>query len=246
METPFGALCRKIDADKYSLIYEGKSTKITDKTMAEIQTMYTLESKKILFALTVKGYESVCGSILIRSEHFKLFLIQTNGGGSPFTRKFKTIQKLDLFLYVNNKFVYVDRNQRKQMTHLYLDVLLQRCNLERETIKNSLAIAAFAPNEYAYHLMRKTPGYMAVVSGEAIHVMKCLPTEVTIKHGDKCYNLRQVERNNETYFLTPRTHILLKKGTQVTGNLRSRLITRLEPLGIRYPHDQFLQFSQQS
>ena len=47
--------------------------------------------------------------------------------------------------------------------------------------------------------MHETPGYMAVVSGEVIHVMKCVPTELTIKHGEECYNQLQVERKNETY-----------------------------------------------
>lgn len=209
----------RCNTDRYSLIYEGKSTKVSDKTMLEAQALYTLESKEITFALTVKGFENVCGNKLIRTEHPKLVLLETsNGFSSPFSRKFNTVQNLDLFMYVNNKFVYTDRHQRKQMTELYMDVVQQRCNLERETIKNSLAIASFAPDEYAYHLMKETPGYTSVVSGEVIHVMKCVPVEVQVMHGEECYTQLQVSWKNSTYFLTPRTHILLKRGTQVTCN----------------------------
>ena len=64
--------------------------------------------------------------------------------------------------------------------------------------------------------MHVTAGCMAVVSGKVIHVTKCVPTELSIKHGEESYN--QVERNNETYFLNPRTHILLKNGMQVNCN----------------------------
>ena len=79
---------------------------------------------------------------------------------------------------------------------------------------NSLSIATRSPDEFAYHLM-KGPGYMAVVGGEVVHIIKCVPVEVTVQHGKNCYAELQVSRNNVTYFLTPRTHILKLKGTQV-------------------------------
>ena len=184
--------------------------------------MYSLESKEMTFALTVKGHEKLCGHTLIRTEHPKLIVLETKDG-SPFKRKFHIVQNLDLFLYINSKFVYIERHQKKQITQLYRDFVLQRCN-KNETIKNALAISINSPEQIggpnmqiAYNLM-KGPGYMAVVSGEVIHLMKCVATEVKIKNGTECYAQLQVERNNETMFLTPRTRILLKRGVQVNCN----------------------------
>ena len=52
---------------------------------------------------------------------------------------------------------------RSQMKQLYRDVLTQKCNLERPTLKNTLTIVTQAPDEFAYDLM-KGPGYMAIIS----------------------------------------------------------------------------------
>ncbi|KAL7300086.1 hypothetical protein TKK_0007094 [Trichogramma kaykai] len=67
--------------------------------------------------------------------------------------------------------------------------------------------------------MAKGPGYMALNAGEVIHILKCIPVEVRLQHGEHCYAELQVSRGNSTYFLTPKTHILKKKGTQVGCNM---------------------------
>ena len=64
----------------------------------------------------------------------------------------------------------------------------------------------------------KGPGYMAVVAGEVVHIVKCIPVEVAVEHGANCYTELQVTRENHTYFMTPRTHILKTKGTQISCN----------------------------
>ena len=69
---------------------------------------------------------------------------------------------MDIFTYVNSKFVYVERHIRTEMTRLYRDVMLQRCTLEREVFKNTLALATHAPDEFAFQLMKR-PGYTTVI-----------------------------------------------------------------------------------
>ena len=64
----------------------------------------------------------------------------------------------------------------------------------------------------------KGPGYMAVVAGEVVHIVKCIPVEVAVEHGANCYTELQVTRENHTYFKTSRTHILKTKGTQISCN----------------------------
>jgi hypothetical protein len=103
------------------------------------------------------------------------------------------------------------------MTQLYRDVLTQRCNLEQQILKNALTVAAQIPDEFAYHLM-KGPGYMAVVAGEVVHIIKCIPVEVRIRRTQECYHQLPVVKANQSYYLSPRTHILLKTGTQLDCN----------------------------
>lgn len=94
---------------------------------------------------------------------------------------------------------------------------MQQCNLERQALQNSLAIATQSPDIFAYHMM-KGPGYMALVAGEVIHIVKCVPVEVKVIHTNECYQQLAVSWDNRTYFLAPQTHILLKQGTQITCN----------------------------
>ena len=144
-----------------------------------------------------------------------MFIFETNKDSTFAHSQKTTVANLDIFAYINSKFVYVEKHIRTQLKYLYRDVVYQRCNLERETLKNSLTIATQAPDEFAFNLM-KGPGYMAVVAGEVVHIVKCIPVEVIVEHGDYCYTELQVSRENKTYFLTPRTHILKRKGTQIS------------------------------
>ena len=111
----------------------------------------------------------------------------------------------------------IEKHIRTQISQLYRNVLLQQCNLEQKILKNALALATHSPDAFAYHVMQG-PGYMALLAGEVIHIVKCVPVEVKLALTQECYDQLPVIRNNITYFLTPRTHILLRQGTQVTCN----------------------------
>ena len=103
------------------------------------------------------------------------------------------------------------------MTQIYFDILHQQYKVEQNIIKSSLALATIAPDLVAYNLM-KGPGYMAMTAGEVIHIMKCIPMEVKVAHSNKCYMELKITYQNQTLFLTPRTHILTKRGTTVQCN----------------------------
>ena len=86
----------------------------------------------------------------------------------------KDIVNFDLATYTNSKFVYVERHIGTQMNNLYVKIMRQKCEIERKTIQNSLALASLAPDEFAYTVMKK-PGYLARVVGEVVHVIRCQP-----------------------------------------------------------------------
>ena len=203
--------------DHYSFLYEGYANKIVDYFGEQDSIVYSLTTQDITFALTSKAEESVCGYKIIRTEHPKLVIFETVKGESFVKPEKIAISNLDIFAYVNSKFVYVEKHVRSQIGYLYQDVVIQRCNLERETLKNALAIATQAPDQFAYNLM-KGPGYMAVAAGEVVHIVKCVPVEVKVEHGEECFAELQVTRQNRTYYMTPRTHILKDHGISVSCN----------------------------
>lgn len=203
--------------DQYSILYEGRANKMVDHDIYNPQTIYTVNKGEVTFALNTKSSEYICGYLILKTEHPKLFIFETQLGTSFVKNTKIAISNLDLFAYVNSKFIYVEKHIRKQMKQLYVDIVSQKCYLEQQTIKNSLSLATQAPDQFAFDIM-KGPGYMALVSGESIHIIKCTPMEVKIQQGENCYNELQVTANNKTFFLSPRTHVLKTRGTQIQCN----------------------------
>ncbi|EFN77719.1 hypothetical protein EAI_03510, partial [Harpegnathos saltator] len=149
----------------YDLLYEGKAEKIMDPVNEKLTIVYSLSTEDVTFALTKTGEEVLCGYNLIKTEHPKLLILETKKGDSFAQKRRKIIENVDMFAYINSKFVYVEKHIRTQIKYLYRDILQQRCNLEQQIIKNALSIAIHSPDEFAYQFM-KGPGYMATISGE--------------------------------------------------------------------------------
>ena len=119
----------------------------------------------------------VCGYKLARTEHPKLLVFE-DAKESLFVKKDPlATANLDKFAYVNSKFLYVEKYIRGQLNRLYYDVLKNKCELERKVITNALSIATINPAEFGYRIMEER-GYLGVVTGEVIHLLKCLQVEV--------------------------------------------------------------------
>ncbi|KAM0728880.1 hypothetical protein ACS0PU_004234 [Formica fusca] len=200
----------------FGILFEGYAYKIVDNDKDHPQTVYSLTTEDTIFALTSKGKYNTCGYSLITTEHPKLLIFETVRGTTVF-KKQSGISNLDIFTYMNSKFVYVEKHVRTQINELYRNLLLHQCKLEKRMLHNALAIATQAPDIFAYHLM-KGPGYMALLAGEVIHIIKCVPVDVKLARTKECYDQLPVIRENRTHFLTPQTHILLQQGTQTTCN----------------------------
>jgi len=198
--------------DRYDILYEGIANKLSPKANQTSSIIYTITTRDTTFALTKTDEFSLCGYRLFRTEHPKLIILETQRGRTFKTRSQISVDNLDIFSYVNSKFVYVEKHIKTQLTQLYRDIMEQKCALERQILKNALSLSSIAPDEMAYRIM-KAPGYTAVTTGEVIHLIKCVPTECRIRHTEECFNELPVSYRNESYFLLPRSRILTKKGT---------------------------------
>ena len=198
--------------NQYDVLYEGIATKMQGTVLPHLSTVFTLNTQDITFALTQTRTHTLCGYTIFGTEHPKLFIFETRSGNTFKSKTSTSIDNLDIFAYVNSKFVYVEKHLRLQMTNLYHDIMIQKCELERQVLQNTLSLATILPNEFAYRLM-KVPGHMAVVSGEVIHVLKCIPIEVTVRKTNTCHNELPVTYRNTSFFVTPKSRILTKHGT---------------------------------
>lgn len=170
---------------RYGVLYEGSAILTTDRNTDFKQTVYSLMEGTVIFALTARDRSVVCGYTLIHTEHPKLLVVETNRE-NPFVKKDAlSIANLDLFAYVNSKFVYVEKYIRKQIKQMYNDILVQRCNLERQVLENTIGLAKQTPDEFAYNIM-KGPGYMAALAGEVAHIVKCIALETKVRETKEC------------------------------------------------------------
>ena len=109
--------------DLYNVPYEGIATRmtetITNKSPTSTPVVYRLATQEITFALTKTG-EKI-------QKHPKLFILKTTKERTFVAVKKLPVENLDIFTYINSKFVYVEKYLKRQITTLYQDVITQKC-----------------------------------------------------------------------------------------------------------------------
>ena len=68
--------------NKYKILYQGRANKTIDlDSDVSTQVMFSITDKDTLFAWTVKGRENNCGFTFLKTEHPRLFVIETMQDG---------------------------------------------------------------------------------------------------------------------------------------------------------------------
>lgn len=88
-----------------------------------------------------------------------------------------TPANIDIFAYMNFKFVYVESYLKGQMIKMFYDLIKKQCEMKRRVITNALSIATICPEELGYVIMEE-PRYLGIVAREVIHLIKCSQVEV--------------------------------------------------------------------
>jgi len=96
--------------EQYDILYEGLA-KLSPKDNQSTPTIYTVTTQDITFALTKTS--TVCG--LAQIEHPKLLILETQKGRTFRSRSKVTIKNLDIFLYVNSKYTYMEKHIKIQL-----------------------------------------------------------------------------------------------------------------------------------
>lgn len=203
------------DEKLHLVLYEGVAAKTTAKTEVGEVVTYVVDNGDKVFALRTTGYYKGCLSSIHTTEHPKLMIAPKGPNGFYFTRKQIPTESLDLMIYMNAKFVYLEKRMHKQMSLMYRELETQRCTLERRTLRNLLSIAAIDPMEFAYTYM-DGPGYTAKTMGEVVHIIQCVAVPVkTMLVDTGCYKEWPVVYNNKTVFMSPKSRILQRYGTEI-------------------------------
>lgn len=222
-----GGYCKDIDGEdtywepapvddchfkQYDVLYEGRATKLSPRENQTLPTIYTITTQDTTFALTKTTEMNLCGYTISKTEHPKLFILETRGKSTFKTKTRTPLNNLDIFTYVNSKFVYVEKHMKTQLTQLYKDLMEQKCTLERQVLLNALSLYSIAPDEMAFRIM-KAPGFTAIAAGEVIHLIKCTPIDCKLRATSLCYNELPITYGNHSAFLLPGSRIITNRAT---------------------------------
>jgi len=210
----------KCDSDNFDVLYQGLATKVIEQQENEFNTTlisFFATSEDSTFGLAVMKRIPICGILAYQTQHPKLMIIVDEGQGFIFSKRNVLPHNMDLFLYMNTKFVYVEKHTKKMLKAMYRDLNIQRCNVESQVIQNQLSIAKINPTEFAY-LVTQQPGYTCRTIGEIAHIIKCQPVEVSYRKDNICYDELPITYNNQSVFMTSRSHLIKQYGTEVSCN----------------------------
>ncbi|APG78725.1 putative glycoprotein [Hubei chuvirus-like virus 3] len=209
-----GTTRTRCDANVHLVLYEGTAMRYTSRSPHEKDVItYMVEDGSRIFGLRITGPYDACSFNAYTTEHPKLIIVPEEKRPFYFQKRPLMVDSMDMMAYVNAKFVYVEKRHERSYNALYKELNQQRCRLERKVLKNMLSIATIDPTAFAYMYM-DSPGYTAVTLGEVIHLIQCSPIEVTIRQTPLCYSELPVTWNNESFFLTARSRLIQKYGTE--------------------------------
>ncbi|XP_070153647.1 uncharacterized protein [Polyergus mexicanus] len=92
------------------------------------------------------------------------------------------------------------------------DSAFDKISMDIMVLQNALSLASITPDEMVDRIM-KEPGYTAIIAGEAMHLIKCVPVKCRLRSIESCYNELPVTYKNQSLFLLPGSRILTKTGT---------------------------------
>lgn len=209
------------------MLYGGAGQKMEKwKNSGNNKQIYTASKNDIIFALATVGTINVCGYKLFKTEHPRLFIVDGAIEKKYFKKNELRLGSLDFLTYLNTKFVFLERHLRNEIVTyndiivgiaMYNDIIHQQCALEKQVLHNLLAIASSEPAEFAFRLMKET-GYMAHITREVVRISKCVPVDVILRKSEECFQELPVHRSNDSLFMLPRTHILVKTARQIDCN----------------------------
>lgn len=108
---------RKCEDLKYDVLYSGKADKavVFNPVTSSTQTIYSVNQDDMVFAITIIKPVSICLARGFQTEHTKIVILPKKDIDYSFHIAPVSPRNIDLFAYVNSKFVYTERHIRGQM-----------------------------------------------------------------------------------------------------------------------------------
>lgn len=197
------------DPDTYLVLFEGKGVARTYQETAITATtrVITVTDKTAAFSLIQTEKILLCNQAASRTEHPKLFILEIQHGLRFFRKRELHSLDLDLNAYRDSKFIHLERHLGKSIKDLNANVMNKLCKLQAQIIDGLQSMAYTDAMGFAFAWRRK-PGHNALVRGEVVHIVNCVPVQVKVNTVTHCTHELPVTYLNETLYMHPRSHVL--------------------------------------
>lgn len=197
-----------------SSLYEGTAEIVTS---AGADKIVIVEQAGKVFALALKKIIRLCGGEVWQTEHPKILVVETDNQ-TALQPKMKLLpNNVEMAVYVNSKLLYVEQSYKRAVNQLYVDTAHRRCLTRREIIRNRLLLAPLSSNALSA-VIKNHLGYVGKMLGEVLYIIQCIPRIVQIRRVEQCYNELPITLRNDSYFMSPLTHIIQKHAIQIECN----------------------------
>ena len=177
-----------------------------------------------LVRLISEGKISACGSVVLRTNYDKIFLLEGQSDKSFQKTKIHPAD-IDLFTYINNRDDYLYNNVLDHVEDELNNVLQYYC--EDRIKKHGPTGTALQSTKEGFATYNLGNGTFATQAGEAIWEYQCRPVVVTPRTASKCYLNLPVHykailgagRPNHTqFYLAPISRLIVTEGIPVECN----------------------------
>lgn len=199
----------------HMLVYEGPAHQVTSDDQPG---MVIINSTNRAMALDVTQSGVYCGYEGWLTSNPRIIVLLSKKM-RPFKAVYNTVsaEEIDSELHLNAKLAYLGEFNANQLDSLYRYVREQDCQIRHQLLTHLTTIALISPDEFAWSYS-KSPGTTAIVAGETVYLMSCIPVVVAYRSDNRCYQEMPVMYQNHTLFMKPRSRILVNYGTEIACN----------------------------
>lgn len=207
--------CKK--ADSLLIIYEGPVNKTTEFKNNSTKISYYSTTEDRLFYIEASVPVSICSSPGYISQHPDIYITEDTRGPYFFKReKNFSIRNIDTLILHGFQLSMIYNDLTSQMTKLYETIQYQKCISDAKLIAATLSLAKHDPESLGLSIFGYNSGFMTKISSEAAYIVKCKPKTVQLRKTPLCYLELPVTYLNQSFFLTPRSRLLVQIGTEIS------------------------------
>jgi len=203
--------CSPVSRD---VIYEGQATITYREEPFSMGSIVTVNQGTSLFSIKITRPSHVCHQQAFATDHPRIFILVKQNFGYYFSKSTINPRDVNLALYMNSKIAHSVHFLSKQIREIYIDLTHRDCLVERESMRNKLAIVKTSPMSFG-NIVTGEPGFYNVIAGEVAYMIQCQPVDVSYRKSSICTAHLPISYNNQSMYLEPVARVITNTSSEV-------------------------------